>query len=295
MSTYLDSSSAASPGPTYPNTSWGFGVVVPEGAQTSGGGTVHWQSVNNVTARVTLPNITLPDRNVYGVLSVMTVDGSVLQAAAGVLPNRSVWLTFGWLVPNANTAQLVYDWILNASEPQMVPGSNISISIFLASGVWDLRVVDDPSGASVESAFPSGVATSLMGGDQEVFALESYSRAGSVFQGMGNLTLGALLLDGQRVTAGTYTYGQWDPSRNPLFVVGSFGTNPPAFISLGEGSGGSYFWYYAVGWGPGQNPYEGLAGIGVTALLVVGLTLVGVAIWANRHPSMKQSCAGAVA
>ena len=284
LSSPFESSMSAASSPAYPNTSWAVGVVVPQGAHLIGGGSVEWQSVTNVTAEVTLPNITLPDRNIYAVLSVMTGDGSVLQAAAGALPDRSVWLTFGWLVPTVNTAQLTYNWILNASEPEMAPGANVSISIFLASGSWNLEVSDSLSGASVVKAFPPGISTSLKPGDQEVFAFESYSRAGSVFQGMGNLTLGALMLDGHQVTGGTYTYGQWDPSHSPLFTVGSFGASPPAFISIGQGAGGSYFWYYAVAWRGAGDPYAGLAQMGVIVLIIAGFALFGLAIWAARRP-----------
>jgi len=287
LSSPFESSTSAASSPTYPNTSWAVGVVVPQGAHLLGGSSVEWQSVTNVTAEVTLPNITLPDRNIYAVLSVMTGDGSVLQAAAGALPDRSVWLTFGWLVPTVNTTQLTYNWILNASEPEMAPGANVSISIFLASGAWNLQVSDSLTGASVVKAFPPGISTSLKPGDQEVFAFESYSRAGSVFQGMGNLTLGTLMLDGQKVTGGTYTYGQWDPSHSPLFTVGSFGSSPPGFISVGQGAGGSYFWYYAVSWSWAGDPYAGLVQIGVTALIVAGFALLGLAIWATRRPQAK--------
>lgn len=238
--------------------------------------------MNNVTAEVTLPNITAPDRNVYAVVSVMTDDGSVLQAAAGALPNRSVWLAFGWLVPGVDLPEPTYSWILNASEPAMAPGADISISIYLKSATWNLRVSDFASGTWTERAFPQGIATTLKPGDQEVFALESYSISGGTFRYMGNLTLQSLLLNGQKLESGYYSYSQWDPAHSPLFVVGSSGTNAPSFISLEEAADGSLVWNYRV-WGGNYDAEPGLVGVGIVALIAAGFSLFVIAFRLGRR------------
>jgi len=279
---------------SYPNTSWALGVVVPEGSGLQDGGKVQWGSVTNVTAEVVLPNITSPDRNIYAVISVMTEDGSVLQAAAGALPNRSVWLSFAWFIPDVNSAQLNYDWILNASGPQIAPRSNIVVSIFHASGSWNLRVADLDSGQAVVQRFPEGISPALRSGDQEVFALESYSKAGSTFQDMGNLTLSALLLDGTRVVSGFYSYSQWDPNHSPLFAVGSSGATLPSFIYLGEGPEGSFFWDYASVWPTTGGTAAGLFQILAVGLSTAAIALVGAAAWlaVSRKNSRKVTGGG---
>jgi hypothetical protein len=265
-------------GQLYPNSSWALGVVVPEGAGLQGGGSVRWEGVTNVTAAVTLPNITLPDGIIYAVLSVMTSDGAVLQAAAGISPNGSAWLVYAWSITVSDSAQFVYRWVLNGSEPEMSPDANVSISIFEADRLWGLQVLDEDTGSSVTEQFPPGVASTLRAGDQEVFALESYSRTGATFQDMDNLTLRSLSLNGQRVVSGTYTYGEWDPDHNPVFVVGSSGSSPPPFIYIGKTAGSSYFWDYVGVWRVAGDPLVELVQIMVVVSLIVALSVLGTAI-----------------
>ena len=272
----------------YPNSSWAIGVVVPEGAHLLGGGSVRWEGITNVTVSLALPDIESPDRIVYAILSVMTSDGSVLQAAAGALPNRTGWLGFAWSVQGANSGSPSYLWVLNSSKPEMNPLANISISIFLTSGQWALRVTDMGTGLAVEKSFPYGPASGLKAGDQEVFALESYSRTTATFQGMGNLTLYSILLDGKKVVNGCYLYSDWDMVHNPLFVVGSSGSGPPSFINAGEESEGSFFWDYAGIWGVQSDTLAGLAGVLAVALVAVAITLGGVGFWLTRRkPGLK--------
>jgi len=268
---------------SYPNVSWALGVVVPEGSELQGGGSVKWETVTNVTAEVTLPNITNPDRNVYAIMSVMTEKGAVLQAAAGALPNRSVWLTFAWFVPDASSAQLEYDWILNASEPSMEPDSRIMLSFFEGPAGWTVKVAAEGSGSSVQKAFPPGSSGSLLSGDQEVFALESYSKAQSTFSEMGNLTLDELLLNGERVVGGFYTYSQWDPLHNPLFVVGSSGSSLPTFINIGKGEDGTVYWEYSVAWESVGGTLAGVEVLAIVGLLGAAVASVAVALWAFRN------------
>lgn len=274
----------------YENASWAIGIVVPEDAGLLGGGGVHWEGVTNVTASLVLPDMESPDRTVYAILSVMTSDGSVLQAAAGALPNRTGWLGFAWFVRGADSAAPTYTWVLNASEPAMSPSANVSISIFRASGAWSLSVTDLDTASRVARSFPAGAASTLKAGDQEVFAFESYSRTQETFRDMGNLTLNSVWLDGRRVESGSYLYADWDMVHNPLFVVGSSGTSPPSFIYAKESISGSYFWSYAGVW-----VVQGSLGIGEGQVLVVAVLAVTVALGtlgAWRVRSRRKSASG---
>jgi hypothetical protein len=262
----------------YPSTSWALGTVVPEGSKLQGGGRLSWETVTNVTALVTLPNITSPARVVYAVLSVMAADGSIMQAAAGVSPNRSSWVAFSWFISGIQRIPVEYLWVLNSSEPQMRSGDNVSISIFRAPDVWSLKLVDESTGGSIGRSFPQGIASSLRSGDQEVFALESYSRAVATFQHMGNLTLMSVLVDGQRVTGGFYSYGSWDPSHEPVFVVGSSGSSPPVFITLQQHSDGSLVWGYTDSWRGDGGDYVGVVGVIIMVVLTAGSLGVVVAV-----------------
>jgi len=270
----------------YPNSSWAIGVVVPEGARILGGEGVRWEDITNVTASLALPDIKSPDEVVYAVLSVMTSDGSVLQAAVGAPPNRTGWFVFAWLIQGADSGTQSYQWVLNGSTPQMSPLANVSISIFRASGLWSLRVVDMANGSSVEKQFPPGLAPDLKVGDQEVFALESYSRTLATFLGMGSLRLYSILLDGNEVTGGCYLYSDWDMIHNPLFVVGSSGSSPPAFINAGEGPAGSFFWDYTGVWGVQENPFGSFAEALAAVSAGGALTLGGLGIWLARKKSV---------
>lgn len=262
----------------YANSSWAIGAVVPEGARLLGGGAVRWEGVTNVTASLVLPRIESPDRAVYAIVSVMTSDGSVLQAAAGALPNRTGWSGFAWLVQGADSGPPTYVWVLNASGPAMSQRANVSISISRASASWSLVVTDLDTGSRATGSFPAGPAPTLKSGDQEVFALESYSRAQGTFSGMGNLTLNSLLLDGDTVMSGCYLFADWDMVHNPLFVVGSSGSSPPSFISAGEGRSCSYLWNYAGVWGAQVDPMAGAAQVlgAVAVACVIAFGTLGV-------------------
>jgi hypothetical protein len=272
------------PGASYPNASWALGVVVPEGSGLADGGGVHWESVSNVTAVASLPNITLPDRVVYAVLSVMTSDGGVMQAAAGIYPNRTEWLAYSWVIPNANTVPPVYQWVLNGSTPTMSGNARISMSIFRASALWSVSMKDEDTGSSVLRTFPPAMARPLMAGDQEVFALESYSRSSTVFSSMGSLTLEALLVDSLKVTNGFYSYGDWDPNHTPLFAVGSSGTAPPGFISLEPAGPGSFVWGFSGLWQGTGSGYETPAlGVAFVAAALAIVAAAAIAITRTRR------------
>ena len=270
-------------GQPYPNSSWALGVVVPEGAELAGGGSLHWEGVTNVSALVTLPNISSHGRLVYVVMSLMTCDSAVMQVAAGTFPNGTGWLAYSWYVPNAGSIPIAYNWILNASIPRMFPGSTVTFSIFVANGGWNLKVVDCGTGALVERSFPTGASLSLKQGDQEVFALESYSREAAVFQSMGNLTLSALMVDGVRVSGGLYPYGDWNTKTSPLFVVGSPGSSPPGFISINQQAGGPVTWGYSTQWTNEAYDLDAVAmAAGFLSASAAAFALMGVVILLTR-------------
>lgn len=260
----------------YIPTSWALGVVVPEGAALEEGGSLHWGHVTNVTATVVLPNIKFPDRIVYALVSVMTADESVLQVGVGIYPGSGTWLVYSNLVTNVWSAPPTYKWILNASGPQMAPNSSVLISIYRPrAGPWSLRVLETGTGSSVDKTFPTGIAPSLKAGDQEVFAFESYSRSASTFRDMGNLTLESLLVDGESVSGGFYSYGDWDSVHNPLFAVGSTGSALPDFISFRLGGDCAAVWGYRSGW---QTNDGAISGWLSTDVLVVSLSFSLVAV-----------------
>ena len=279
------------PSQGYPTTSWAVGIVVPEGAPLQDGERVRWEGISNVTAMLTLPNITEPDGIVYAVLSLMTSDGNVLQGAVGIRPGESDWSAYAWAISGASTARPSYQWVLNASEPEMAPRSNVTISIYSTPGSWRLRVSDATTGDTVEQSFPRGTDASLSPGDQEVFALESYSRSSVTFRGMGNLTLGCLSLDGENVTGGVYAYSQWDPDHNPLFVVGSSGADPPSFISIGQGERGAFLWSYTTAWGTRGDSVFAIVEMSFVSLLVL-VAALGVVLWKTRGSKKTQPKGG---
>lgn len=275
---------------SYPATSWALGVVVPDGTRLQDGTSLHWGAVTNLTALLTLPNISLPDRVVYGVVSVMMSDSHVLQVAAGIYPNATRWLTYAWAISNVESVPLTYCWVLNASGPEMAPGARVSVSIFRAMDAWHLRVVDLDTGSSVSRLFPGGSAPGLKAGDQEVFAFESYSRTGLTFKDMGNLTLWNLFIDGQEVESGIYSYSEWDPSHNPVFVVGSSGTSPPSFLSFEQASDGSFVWGFERGWTTDVYIYPNMIGTSLALFLLVGLAAVlALVVWLTRKDKLRIS------
>lgn len=226
----------------YPSGSWALGIVVPENAQFSDGGLLSWQNASSITAVIRLANITYTDAPTLAVVSVMARDGLILQIAAGIYPNLANWRTYGWLVRGFLTNSKTYEWVLNASKPEMAVYAWVSLSIYLSSSRWRYRVEDLGKREVVDGEFPFDVAPSPKVGDQEVFALESYSTRNLVFDHMGELLLSSLSINGRNVSKGWYPYGSWDPSHNPLFVVG--GLQPPSFISLQQSGNAALVWNY---------------------------------------------------
>jgi hypothetical protein len=221
----------------------------------SDGSVLHWEDVGNVTAVVTLPEIGNPDMPVFAVMSLMMKDGSVVQVAAGVQKNSTSWAVFADFDTDVESMVPNYQQVLNASQPVMAQNDTVAISIFRsATDDWYLEVKDLQSGTAVVGQFPTRSATALRSGDQEAFALESYSTNEATFENMGSLTMNALFVDGSQVARGLYGFGDWAPARNPLFVVGGAGTSPPDFVSLWCGNG-SAVWSHVVGLGSAEASY----------------------------------------
>ena len=263
--------------------SWALGVVVPEGAALSNGQKLSWSTVVNITTSLRLPNIDQTDGPIYAVLSVMTSDGSVLQIASGLLPNATGWGTFAMWIKNPMGYPQEYETVLDAKTPAVQAGATISLSIYYSGGAWNFESTEQGFTEPVHASLAANVPSSIKAGDQEVFALESYSSASTVFSDMGNLTVYSILLDGQRVVGGWYTYdGGWNPSHNPLYIVG--GEEPPVFMTAGSCSGGLVCLGFRSPWtgAQGLTPNIGLllaivaaAGTAVVVVVVVALTRRG--------------------
>lgn len=228
-------------------TSWGLGLVLPEGSALSGGGTVNWTSVTNVTAVVQLPDLTNVTAATYAVLSVMTRGGAVLQTAFGVYPGERSWLVYSMFITNIGQVPQRYTWAANASEPDAHPGDIVAISIYLPPGTsWSFRASNLNTSMSVWSTFGANTSDPPKVGDQEVFALESYANSSAILQSMGNMTLLSLSINGQHVVSGWYLFSGWDMVHNPLFVVGGGPTVPLVYVATLPN--GSVVWYYSGNW-----------------------------------------------
>lgn len=231
--------------------SWALGVVVPQNSQTDKG-KVQWQNVVNVTVVFRAPNITRTDGTIYLVMSLMTSTGAVIQAAAGLYQNMSEWGTYGMDILHPSSYPQDYNLVVGKADPGITSGQLGSMSLFLSSNNWNLKLADLNSSKSVSAAIGSAdiLSTSLKIGDQFVFALESYTSNSTIFENMGNLTLESLLVDGARVTSGPYGYFGWDNVHYPLFSVG--GASLPSFVALRVFSNASAVWSYSPGWSSGS-------------------------------------------
>lgn len=281
--------SADSPlGFTESQPSWGLGVVLTDGANLQGGGRVEWRQVQNVSVIVKVPNITLADGTTYAILSLMTADGVVLQTALGIYPGGSQWLVYSMFLGDITQNPQVYHWAINSSTPASSPGQDVSLSIYHSrGGGWAFQVKNLQTNASSGGPFDAGAGPTLMEGSQEVFALESYSGNPSTFQGMGNLTLESVYLDGRRASGGWGTYGAWDPSISLPFVVG--GANPPPWVGLWVSSQGKAGWFYS---GDPNAVWSTLTGGGGATtwagLLTVSIAMLCLTGWFARRGSGSQ-------
>ena len=242
-----------------------------------------WEKAKNVTAVVTLPSFDQTDNTIYAIVSVMAGDGSVLQVAAGINPNMTHWLAYGFLISKLEANPQNYTWVLNSSKPEMDPSATVVLSIYLSSNVWNYRLQNANTNASIWGEFSSSVRPTLKAGDQEVFALESYSNSQGTFENMGNFVLDSLLVDGRRVVKGWYPYGDWDGAHNPLFVVG--GLSPPPFLFIQRFDNNTIVWSYDEWNGSEQTlPAESI-------LIPLGLVTVFVAtaVWVIAFEVKKRA------
>ena len=253
--------------------------MVPQGSALSGGGTVNWEDVVNVTALIQLPLIANVSAATYCVVSVMEQNGAVLQAAFGEFPGRAGWQVYAMYIRNLNHVPQEYSWVLNGTAPAAGPGDVVEISIYQAAGgAWDIRASDLNASASVEQPFGGNNTGPLREGDQEVFALESYSFDSGTFSDMGNMTLLSLALDGRGVVSGWYAFADWDMVHNPLFTVG--GATPISAVGVDILGRGRAVWYYSGSWQETPGVGEGLSFL-VAMVTVLGAALAGVLISAR--------------
>ena len=267
----------ASPSNQYSEAaSWAIGVVVPDGAPLSNGQRLSWGAVGNVTASLRLPTINQTDGAIYAVLSVMTSDGSVLQIASGLLPNSTGWGTFAMWIRNPMAYPQEYETILDVRTPAAQPGATVSLSIYYSGGTWNYETSEQGVAEPIRASLATNVSSSVKDGDQEVFALESYSSSSEVFSSMGNLTVYSISLNGQRVVGGWYLYGGgWNPSHNPLYIVG--GEEPPVFMAAGSCSGGLVCLGFKSPWIGTQGPTPNI-GLFIAFAAAGGTILVVVAV-----------------
>jgi hypothetical protein len=263
--------STAATSAAFQQPSWGSGVVLPEGSKLEGGGALSWANARNITVVVQLPEIEFPSQTVYAIESVMTEDGTVLQVAAGIYPGNSGWLVYSMYIADVSQEPQRYIWVVNSSLPRAAPGDIESISVYRSQNEgWSFRVADMRTSSEVQHSFDLSSNQPIKPGDQELFALESYSWDYSTFEQMGSMALESIFVDGQRVSGGLYSYSGWDLVHSPLFIVG--GAAPPQFISLGLNGSSEASWSYAEVW---QGDIQVGFNLAVVAVLSV---LPGVAL-----------------
>jgi hypothetical protein len=226
--------------------SWALGLVVPDGAGLGDGTKLSWATTTNITAAVRLPNITEPEGVTYLILSAEGDNGAVMQVAAGIWPGSSDWSTYAWYITGLGTSSIAYSWSANCSAPFMTPGDMVELSLSPAAGAWRVSAQDLNTTGGNEWTVPSPGLGGFKVGDQEVIAVESYTKSATTFEHMGNATLLGLYSQGTRIMGGWYLYGGWGPVSNPLFAVGT--SEPPTFVSLKPLAGGRAVWYYDAQW-----------------------------------------------
>ncbi|MEM3832228.1 MAG: hypothetical protein QW128_01330 [Thermoprotei archaeon] len=234
----------------YLKGSWALGVVIPNGAKLEDGTIVRWSEVKNITAIIKLPQIIETDGVIYIVLSAMTQSKTILQVAIGIEPNRTTWLTYAMIVTNISSGAN-YTWITERGPPSMNNNDLIIISIYLSlhqnKYIWSYKIHDITTNVSYIGLLINDNSQAFMDGEQEVIALESYTKNEHIFMSMGNITLYALFLNNKRVVGGWYFYDGWDWTKHPLFVIGSI--QVPNYISISSDNNTIYWRYNPVTWG----------------------------------------------
>jgi hypothetical protein len=260
-------------GGSYPSGSWGLGVVVPDGSQYENGSRLSWSQAKQIQALVRLPLINYTDNTIYVIMSAMLQDDSVVQVAAGINPNMTSWFAYAFHAQDVQSQN--YTLVLNSSKPEMSSGDMISLSIYQSAEKWEYEVDDLRTNESVQGYFMIDPVPPFKSGDQEVFALESYTRSNIVFEHMTSLVLSSLLINGSKVSRGWYSYGDWDSTHNPLFVVG--GLSPPAFISTRDLDNGTIEWNYYE-WTGSTTSFPFSFGETLLILLAIGVVIVTLVV-----------------
>lgn len=232
--------------------SWAVGVVVPQGAELENGARLVWSEVRNVTAIVTLPNISSTTGVIYVVLSAMAGNGEIMQVAAGLYPGSSSWYVYPMVASASGT---IYTQISGYSNQSIWPCNTLSMSIAAVNGSWWFSVVDLNTSKASSCSFGVPSSDALANGSQYVLALESYTSNSLSFSNMGVMVMDSLLINGVPLAGGEYVYSTWNGAGYPLFIVG--GASPPQFIYC-YASGGKAYWEYVQEWGqtPGQASPE---------------------------------------
>ena len=256
-------------------------MVVPEGSEFTDGTRLSWANATDVSLTLTLPNMSFTDYPVLAVETVMAVDGSVMQIAAGLYPNNTKWLAYGWYIMNVQAYPQSYQWILNGSQPEMSAGAPVLLSIALTQGRWQYRIEDLDTHVSMEGDYAPSVPHVVRAGDQEVFALESYSTSNVVFAQMGNLTLETMRINGRQIATGWYEYGGWDTHHSPLFVVG--GLDPPPYIALREVKTSTLVWSYEEWTGSEETSASSSLLAILVGIPLVALVLVAALVWVTKR------------
>jgi hypothetical protein len=251
--------------------SWAVGLAVPEGASLADGSHVAWETSDNLTALVRLPMIAETDQAIYAILTVMSGSGLIMQVAAGLYPGMSSWRAYVLFTRTGSQSES-YTWVINDSEPTMAPGATVSLSIHGSGGSWAYDVVNVDTGTRSQGAISADSSDSFKKGDQEVFALESYTSTVGVFASMGTMELIQLQLDGVSVTGGWYTMGGWNPEHSPLYLVGGY--EPPSFAAISSTGGYSVQWSYSEGGGAVFISYSASALLEFVAAVVLIVALV---------------------
>jgi hypothetical protein len=256
--------------------SWGLGLTIPNGSPLEDGSRVEWGEHRNITVVLTLPNISYTDKTIYFIVSIMTKQQTIIQAAIGIHPNNTYWTSSFMYVKNVYQHNKTYVAVLLDSPPYFHPYDKASISIYYrpsedgAGGVWASSITNLSTGESIDVDILVDNSSTFMDGEQEVIAFESYTSNEKIFEQMGQAILHSILVDGRRVLGGWYIDDGQVFDRRPLFEVG--GGRVPSFISIIFKNDGTIAWIYSKPtWNNSLSP---IYSIMFLLLLVISIIIV---------------------
>jgi hypothetical protein len=256
--------------------SWGLGLTIPNGSPLEDGSRVEWGKHRNITVVLTLPNISYTDKTIYFIVSIMTKQQTVIQAAIGIHPNNTYWTSSFMYVRNVYQHNKTYIAVLPDSPPYFHPYDKASISIYYrpsedgAGGVWASSITNLSTGKSIDVDILVDNSSTFMDGEQEVIALESYTSNEKIFEQMDQAILHSILVDGRRVLGGWYIDDGQVFDRRPLFEVG--GGQAPSFISIIFKDDGTIAWIYSKPtWNNSLSPVYSIMFL---LLLVISMIIV---------------------